>query len=515
MTNYTHAIVKATDKATGNIKFENDFGQNAIALAKFTKDQGAIGVATVLGTFVGMAMAGFPLAAIVALVGLNDLMYAHKLNKDAEAKTGKTEREIQREEWQQWDIAQSYQPTVQTQLGAVEVKSSPVTECQPSDLPDLGTAPIVTIPQYELEGSSVATQTACPVSSSESIEIAESLAVNLQSSLIVGPPGAGKGVIVAIASRAVKRLHPDVTIWAIDPKADASEAHYWEAVDHYLPLHIDPFTSAESMVEVMATINCFIQKFQKSKGAKLLIFDEALAVKEKTGKWFKELMAGFNTLCSMGRSKREYGWLLAQSPDTEAFEIGGGVRNIYRRILLLSQDNLELLDNHSTYFSGKPSPDHLSKTGRVYFDSIVNGWGSVPVYQVPLSPVVTTLAASADQAPTSQRGFSANGEFHREKLEALLKVETPERNFNTDAIVELLKKSAEFIKDKSKQDSEGWVDLNDFIKSGSTKQDQTNRKRAFTTLRMKYSQQYEYQEVELSDGGVSRKMRSKRRSNLI
>ncbi|MGV0027553.1 hypothetical protein [Phormidesmis priestleyi] len=514
MTDNTHTMVKATD----NIKFENDFGQNAIALARFTKDQGAIGVATVLGTFVGMAMAGFPLAAVVALVGLNDLLYAHKLNKDAEAKTGKTEREVQREEWQQWDKEQGYQPTVQTRLGAVDVKSSPVPECQPSDLPNLGTArSMAAIPEYELdEASPVATQQVCLAPSNEAVDIAESLAVSLQSSLIVGPPGGGKGFMIAMGSRAIKRLHPDVAIWAIDPKADKSEAHYWEAVDHYLPLHIDPFTSSESMVEIMTTIDHFIQKFQESEGAKLLIFDEALAVKEKTGKWFKELMAGFNALCSMGRSRREYGWLLSQSPNTDDLEIRGGVRNIYRRILLLSQDNLELLDNDSTYFSGKPLPEHLSKTGRVYFDSIVNGWGSLPIYQIPSSPVVAAaLAVSAEPYITSQKEFIPNGESRREKLEALLKVETPERNPNIDAIVELLKKSAEFIKDKSKQDSEGWVNLNDFIDNGSTEQDQTNRKRAFTTLRMKYSHRYEYKEVERSGGGVSRKMRSKSHSNPI
>jgi hypothetical protein len=38
MMDNTYAIAKVTD----NIKFENDFGHTAIALARFTKDQGAI-----------------------------------------------------------------------------------------------------------------------------------------------------------------------------------------------------------------------------------------------------------------------------------------------------------------------------------------------------------------------------------------------------------------------------------------------------------------------------------------
>ena len=256
------------------------------------------------------------------------------------------------------------------------------------------------------------------VPSSDPSDIAESLAVNLQSTLIVGQPGSGKGVCIAMATRAVKKLHPDVKIWAIDPKADPSEAWYWEAVDHYLPVRIDPFTTAESMTEIMSAIDSFIQQFQESDGAKLLIFDEALAVKEKTGRWFKGLMAGFNALCSMGRSRRQYGWLVSQSPNTDDFGISGGVRNVYRRILLISADNLGLLDNGSTYFSGKPSSENLKQTGRAFFDSIVNGWGAVPVYQMPQTPIVPIKNPQREPIPS--------GESHREKLEALLKLETPQ-----------------------------------------------------------------------------------------
>lgn len=112
-------------------------------------------------------MAGFPLGAVVAFVGLNDLMYAHKLNKDAEARNGKTKRETQREDWKQWDKQwdkeQGYQPIVGTQLGVIEVKSSPVPECQPSDLPELGTArSMAVIPEYETDqGTPVTPQKAC------------------------------------------------------------------------------------------------------------------------------------------------------------------------------------------------------------------------------------------------------------------------------------------------------------------------------------------------------------------
>ncbi|MBW4422209.1 MAG: ATP-binding protein [Myxacorys californica WJT36-NPBG1] len=264
----------------------------------------------------------------------------------------------------------------------------------------------------EVQPARPSARTVHSVPQSEVIDIAESLAVNLQSTLIVGQPGSGKGVTIAMATRAVKRLHPDIEIWAIDPKADPSEAWYWQAVDHYLPVKIEPFTSDASMKKIKEAIDEFISKFQFSNSPKLLIFDEALAVKEKTGSWFTGLMSGFNALCSMGRSRRQYGWLVSQSPNTGDFGISGGVRNVYRRILLLSADNLGLLDNGSTFFSGKPSPEVLQLTKRAFFDSTINGWGAVPFYSVP-----TALIAPV---PHPQPEPKPSGESRRERLEALM-----------------------------------------------------------------------------------------------
>ncbi len=57
-----------------DIEFENDFGQYPIGLGHITKDQGVIAVCSLVGAFVGTAIAGVPLAAIVLVVGLNDIL---------------------------------------------------------------------------------------------------------------------------------------------------------------------------------------------------------------------------------------------------------------------------------------------------------------------------------------------------------------------------------------------------------------------------------------------------------
>ncbi|MBD1857717.1 MULTISPECIES: ATP-binding protein [Leptolyngbya] len=212
-------------------------------------------------------------------------------------------------------------------------------------------------------------------------DIAKSLAEHLQSTLIVGQPGAGKGLTIAYATRWIKQLHPDCQIWAIDPKSDPAEADYWKMCDRLLQCPIRPFTPAEDMEAIQDAIDTFIAEFQNSHAPmKLLIFDEALAVKEKTGQWFKGLMAGFNALSSMGRSSKQYGWLVSQSPNTSDFGISGGTRNVYRRVLLLAKSNQGLIANRSTFFSGEPTQSQLNETGRVYFDSITNSWGITPVY---------------------------------------------------------------------------------------------------------------------------------------
>jgi hypothetical protein len=58
------------------IQFENDFGESPIGLAHFSKDQGLIAVASLVGAFVGAAVAGLPLAVIILIAGLNDIRFA-------------------------------------------------------------------------------------------------------------------------------------------------------------------------------------------------------------------------------------------------------------------------------------------------------------------------------------------------------------------------------------------------------------------------------------------------------
>ena len=240
-------------------------------------------------------------------------------------------------------------------------------------------------------------------------DIALSLAERPQSTLIVGQPGAGKGVLIAYALRYIKQIHPEIKIWAIDPKADPAEAFYWEPVDHLLSVPVRPFTPPEDMARICNDVKTFLDQFQASPGAKLIVIDEALTLKEKATKWFTTYLApSFNALCSLGRSRQEYGWLVSQSPNASDFGVSGGMRNVYRRILLIHQSNQGLLANGSTYFSGAPEQALFGATGRVFFDSAINGWGAVPRYEIPqvtpqpIAPLAAVPQQTAQPQPQPQ-----------------------------------------------------------------------------------------------------------------
>ncbi|MCY6493144.1 hypothetical protein [Leptolyngbya sp. GGD] len=262
--------------------------------------------------------------------------------------------------------------------GAIKAEDA-ISSFQPAAVPTIGTN--TRLNAVEAQHTPMIQSVASTAQKGASEDIAKSLAEHLQSTLIVGQPGAGKGLTIAYATRWIKQLHPDCQIWAIDPKSDPAEADYWKMCDRLLQCPIRPFMPVEDMEAIQDAIDNFIAEFQNSHAPmKLLIFDEALAVKEKTGKWFKGLMAGFNALCSMGRSSKQYGWLVSQSPNTDDFGISGGTRNVYRRVLLLAKSNQGLIANRSTFFSGEPTQSQLNETGRVFFDSITNSWGITPVY---------------------------------------------------------------------------------------------------------------------------------------
>ena len=200
----------------------------------------------------------------------------------------------------------------------------------------------------------------------------------LKSSIIVGQPGAGKGLLIAHGIRHAKVQNPDLRVWAVPVKDDPGEAHRWTAADYVFREPLKAFAGAEGVSLWTSQLNEFLAGFSAYQGPKLLVLDEALAIKEKTGKWFRDLMANLNHLASTGRSQQCYVWLASQTANASDFGISGGARNVFRRVMLVSREDPGLLLNRTTFSQPLENAQQaLSVTGRVVFDSL-GGWQPFP-----------------------------------------------------------------------------------------------------------------------------------------
>ncbi|WP_242063064.1 hypothetical protein [Nostoc sp. FACHB-145] len=158
--------------------------------------------------------------------------------------------------------------------------------------------------------------------------------------LWVGVPGSGKGITISNAIDAIKRLHPGIYIFYIDPKGDEKETGYFNGrVDTLKRAKIVEMSPTEAVSWVK---ECFTE-FQKISGPKLIILDEGTAVcsKFKNAKgeigWLKDKIISY---CSCGDSSGWHFWIVVQNPHTDDLGISGGLRSQLTSVALVAPDNV-------------------------------------------------------------------------------------------------------------------------------------------------------------------------------
>lgn len=165
----------------------------------------------------------------------------------------------------------------------------------------------------------------------------------IANTLIVGIPGAGKGIVVSNAVRSVREQHPQKTIMWVDPKNDPQESGYF-AVDGVLARRAS--IRQMNSVEVFDWLRSCIEEFEALPGEKLLVLDEAVMIIAvlKTIKdamdWLKIYLVG---LITTGDSQGQNCWIVAQSPYLDDLGIGGGIASQMTRIALVSSKNVAAL----------------------------------------------------------------------------------------------------------------------------------------------------------------------------
>ncbi|RCJ41993.1 hypothetical protein A6770_35490 [Nostoc minutum NIES-26] len=166
------------------------------------------------------------------------------------------------------------------------------------------------------------------------------IAKKITNMLWVGVPGSGKGITISNAIDAIKRLHPGVHIFYIDPKGDEKETGYFKGrVDTLKRAKIVEMSPVEAVKWVK---ECFTE-FQSISGRKLIVLDEGTAVcsKFKNAKgeigWLKDKIISY---CSCGDSSGWHFWIVVQNPHTDDLGISGGLRSQLTSVALVHPDNV-------------------------------------------------------------------------------------------------------------------------------------------------------------------------------
>ncbi|MBD2016175.1 hypothetical protein H6F96_19650 [Microcoleus sp. FACHB-53] len=371
------------------LEFENDFGQSPIGLGHFSKDQGFIAVASLVGFFIGCAVTGNVLAGVLVIVaGLNDIGYAKRKPSTPTPDPNGEEPAI--------DVEASVVDDSPKQIGeatkllAVDVPVEEITSDRYSEV----TTPEV-MPTVFTQPQVAQTQTSTKLTP-QAPDIALEMASVPKSTIIAASPRVGKGVVVSMAIAHLQQLHPDLEIWLIDPKDEPTERHYWSGIDSDKRCHFD---LRDFDVDVEGAISAFsdlLTRFNRSQShRKLLIIDEFVTLNQKcAGSFMNQLKDFVVGICSSGEVNPDMGigrfvWAITQSPYVSdlGFKTKAALAT-FQRIFLLNKPSVHLYAlavSASFVPSGAEQKINrlLEPTGRIFYYSRTDSWHPIPNYDLP------------------------------------------------------------------------------------------------------------------------------------
>lgn len=209
---------------------------------------------------------------------------------------------------------------------------------------------------------------------------------NPKTALVIGVPGAGKGMFVSNAIRALKAQKPNIWVLGIDPKNDPKESGYWsEGFDKVLRFNQESLNGEE----LLTYIERIVEQFKTKQGPRLLVFDEfkicCKRMKNADNKRFKEVIDYFVFLASSGDSQEIFFWGIGQSANAEDYGINGGDRGVFKPVAIVSETDIaaskQLL---GTKYAPTDSPESVmmmmkeSKVGRALYWYPDGQWYPMP-----------------------------------------------------------------------------------------------------------------------------------------
>jgi hypothetical protein len=146
----------------------------------------------------------------------------------------------------------------------------------------------------------------------------------VRSSLIVGIPGAGKGLSTAVLIQHVKKYRPELRIFGIDPKNDPKESGYWQgytAADRFDAELLDGW-------EIQSRLDAMLNQFNAAGEDALLVVDEfATVIGCCDRKWVESFNAKLQKIVQMGNSKNRFLWIISQSGNLAELKLQSSLRS--------------------------------------------------------------------------------------------------------------------------------------------------------------------------------------------
>ncbi|MEB3214447.1 MAG: hypothetical protein VKL39_24075 [Leptolyngbyaceae bacterium] len=170
------------------------------------------------------------------------------------------------------------------------------------------------------------------------------------STLIAGVPGAGKGLVTALAVRGLSRKFPKLSVLVVDPKASPKEQGYWRGLttlsaDLGQLAAKDPHAAIDFVLDAIA-------EFEALPSPRLLVWDEMLLTSQvvklldtRQNRLLQRWSLFLAGIITQGDSEQSWVWLLSQSALISDLPFGSGVRSTLRAIGLAAPHNRQAVES--------------------------------------------------------------------------------------------------------------------------------------------------------------------------
>ncbi len=266
-----------------DIHFENDYGREPIALAKFIQTPAELAIGYGVGAFVGFVAAGVPALLYVGFIAGNDLLWAKTHN---------------RTKAESWKDAQT-----QELLKLLEESDRTIAVQNPEAL---------TVTRLEGDRNTL-TQPAKPVATNAQTCYQTILNSPYASRAIFGYQRTGKTYLAALASRAIGCPVFHINLLSYGPE----DGQYWQHAKESVCIDLSVCSVEEGHAAIKRAI-AVVEAFIKHQGNALLIVDEVTYIGCKTNSYGEQLTPLLNrladqiaTFSSAGIKREKALWTIA------------------------------------------------------------------------------------------------------------------------------------------------------------------------------------------------------------